>query len=234
MESLTKQSIFEEYSLLQKRHLSFSGAHLQVNTTLYQTRPGETKNSANLHLEPHHYRIYDVNIDLRHQYGISVSESQTFLVVNHPSAAMSEEKRLPFAGYFMIIYLPTLTPWAWVSRLQVENLDLTRAHACRPISHAWLKNVSCCHLAWHNFQKYVNSDPCKEQKPCVKWINDNTFLAISDFWSEQHWERARFYTHPKTGTGKCDGFFRFRQTSDVFERLRTSSGIFGKIPALPG
>ena len=84
--------------------------------------------------------------------------------------------------------------------LRVENFDLTPAHACGPISHTWLKNVSCCRLAWHNFQKYVNSDPCKERKPCVKWINDNTFLTISDFWSEKHWERARFYTCPKTGT----------------------------------
>ena len=30
-------------------------------------------------MEPHDYRIYYVNIDLRHQYGISVAESQTFL-----------------------------------------------------------------------------------------------------------------------------------------------------------
>ena len=29
-------------------------------------------------MEPHDYRIYYVNIDLRHQYGISVAESQTF------------------------------------------------------------------------------------------------------------------------------------------------------------
>ena len=119
------------------------------------------------------------------------------------------------------------------SRLRVENFDLTPAHACGPISHAWLKNVSCCHLAWHNFQKYVNSDPCKERKPCVKWINDNTFLAISDFWSEKHWERTRIYRRP--------------ETSDVFGRLRTSSDDFGllrefsemivsssKISALPG
>ena len=52
-----------------------------------------------MHLEPHDYRIYYVNIDLLHQYGISVAESQTFLLVKRPSAAMSEEKRLPFAGY---------------------------------------------------------------------------------------------------------------------------------------
>ena len=40
-----------------------------------------------------------VNIDLRHQYGISVAESQTYLLAKRPSAAMNEEKRLWFAGY---------------------------------------------------------------------------------------------------------------------------------------
>ena len=35
-------------------------------------------------LEPHDYRIYYVNIDLRHQYGISVGESQTFLRAKRP------------------------------------------------------------------------------------------------------------------------------------------------------
>ena len=33
-----------------------------------------------------------------------------------------------------------------LSRLRLENFDLTPAHACGPISHAWLKNVSCCRL----------------------------------------------------------------------------------------
>ena len=69
-----------------------------------------------------------------------------------------------------------------LSRLRVENFDLVPAHACGPISVAWLKNVSCCGLAWHNFHKCVNSDPWKERKPCVKWTNDNSFLAISDFY----------------------------------------------------
>ena len=101
---------------------------------------------------------------------------------------------------------------------QVENFDLTPAHTCGPISHAWLKNMSCCPLAWHNFQKYFNSDPCKERKPCVKWRNDNTFHAISDFLSEKHWERARVYTRPKTGTG----------TSEVFGRLRKFFGNLRK------
>ena len=41
-ESLTKKPIFVEYSLLSKKHLSFAGAHLKMNTTLYQNQPGET------------------------------------------------------------------------------------------------------------------------------------------------------------------------------------------------
>jgi len=35
-------------------------------------------------LEPHDYKIYYVNLDLRHQYGISVAELQTFLRVKRP------------------------------------------------------------------------------------------------------------------------------------------------------
>ena len=70
------------------------------------------------------------------------------------------------------------------------------------------------------FPKYVNSDPCKERKPCVKWINGNTFLAISDFWSEKHWERARLWQTSAV-------FGRLRTSSDFYRRLQTSSGIFG-------
>ena len=57
--------------------------------TCVHTLPGETKNQTNLHLEPHDYWIYYVNIDLRRQYGISVAKSgETSL------AARSKEKRL--------------------------------------------------------------------------------------------------------------------------------------------
>ena len=55
-----------------------------MNTTLHQNRPEDTQNWTNLYLEPHDYRIYYVNIDLRHQYGISVTESQTFLLAKCP------------------------------------------------------------------------------------------------------------------------------------------------------
>ena len=55
-----------------------------MNTTLYQNPPWETYNWTNLHLETHDYWIHFVNIDLHHQYGISVPESQTFLIVKSP------------------------------------------------------------------------------------------------------------------------------------------------------
>ena len=42
-ESLTKQSIFVEYSLLLKKHLSFAGVRWQMNTTLYHNRPKARK-----------------------------------------------------------------------------------------------------------------------------------------------------------------------------------------------
>ena len=56
-----------------------------------------------------------------------------------------------------------------------------------------------------------------------KWIKDNTFLAISDFWSEKHWEWARIYMRPKT--------------SEDFGLLQESSEMIvssSKIPSLPG
>ena len=39
---------------------------------------------------------------IKNQYGISVAESQTFFLAERPSAVMSEEKRLPFAGYSLL------------------------------------------------------------------------------------------------------------------------------------
>ena len=54
----------------------------------------------------HDYPIYYVNIDLRHQYGISVAESQMFLLAKRPTAAMSKEKHLPFTGYKKLMMRP--------------------------------------------------------------------------------------------------------------------------------
>ena len=152
-----------------------------------------------------------------------LQHSDIFLSMQYPT-------QRNWTNWYNLIAVNMHLTWCWLSgkimkikRYSCPENELIPANSHagsrlrRPISHAWLKNVSCCHLVWHNFQKYVNSDPCKERKPCVKRLNDNTFRAISDFCSEKHWERARVYKHPKTWTG----------TSDVFGRLWTSSQDFG-------
>ena len=70
-----------------------------MNTTLHQNRPEDMQNWTNLYLEPHDYRIHYVNIDLRHQYGISVAESQTFLPAKRPQRRRARRITDVFAGY---------------------------------------------------------------------------------------------------------------------------------------
>ena len=55
-----------------------------MNTTLHQNRPEDAQNWTNLYLEPHDYQIHYVHTDLHHQYGISVTESQRFLLAKCP------------------------------------------------------------------------------------------------------------------------------------------------------
>ena len=53
-----------------------------------------------INVEPHNYRIYYANIDLRHQYGIFAAETQTFLRANRPHASGEERgETAVFAGY---------------------------------------------------------------------------------------------------------------------------------------
>ena len=85
-----------EYSIF--KHLSFAGARWQMNTTLCQNRPQHSKNGTNLYVEPHDYRVYYVNIDLHHQHGISVAESQMFLHAKRPSIEERGEMDV-FVGY---------------------------------------------------------------------------------------------------------------------------------------
>ena len=110
------------------------------------------------------------------------------------------------------LYLPTLTPAGWKLRSHAGSL-LWASFSCL-IEKI---NVSCCRLAWHNFQKYVNSDPCKERKPCVKWIiNDNTFLTISDFVDKRFLDNfafGRLRTSP-------EDLGLLRKTWDFFGNLR--------------
>ena len=63
-----------------------------MNTTLYQNRPEDTQNLTNLSMEPHDCRIYYVNINLRHHYGISAAESQAFLRAKRPPGPSGEQR----------------------------------------------------------------------------------------------------------------------------------------------
>lgn len=106
-----------------------------------------------------------------------------------------------------------------LSCLQVENSDLTPAHAQWPTSHAWLKNVNYYNLNWHTLWKYLNSNRCEKRKAQVKLINDDTFLEISDFWKSE-WSNNHFL-----------------RTSELLnlEHLRKCSDVpVWKIVALPG
>ena len=125
------------------------------------------------------------------------------------SSGNGGDKRPLDVYWTSLIYLPTLTPAGW--KLRSHAGSRLRANFSRLIEKCELL-PSCL----TQFPKYVNSDPCKEQKPCVKWINDNTFLTISDFWSEKHWERARL-----------------RQISDVFGLLRKTSDFFRNLRKWP-
>ena len=65
---------------------------------------------------------------LRHQYGISVAESQMFLLVKCPSAAMSKEKRLPFAGYKICCWFDSIEQNGHTNKLK-ENTQYNAENA---------------------------------------------------------------------------------------------------------
>ena len=77
-----------------------------MNTTLHQNRPEDTQNWTNLYLEPHNYQIHYVNIDLHYQHGISVAESQTFLLTKRPQRQeMSKRKIKQEVGLVLLFEL---------------------------------------------------------------------------------------------------------------------------------
>ena len=132
-------------------------------------------------------------------------------------------------------YNEYMNKWMFIWQL---HASFPRGYTCqlsrlRRESHAWLKNVSSCRLARHNFQKYVNSDPCKKRKPCVKWINDNTFLAVF-FEVKSTGSELAFIRVLRLGLGNAravsayetDGCFR--KTSDFFGNIRKWSCGFEK------
>ena len=71
-----------------------------------------------MYLEPNDYRIYYINIDLRHQYGISVAELQMFLRAKRPQREEQGET-VVFAGYLYIS--PPQTPREVVYKPRAHN-----------------------------------------------------------------------------------------------------------------
>ena len=70
----------------------------------------------------------------------------------------------------------SLMPAGWKLRSHAGS-RLIAGHFLTPDWKMWVVAVLLDTIS----KKYDNSDPCicKERKPCVKWINENTFLAIS-------------------------------------------------------
>ena len=84
-------------------------------------------------------------------------------------------------------------------------------------------------LQWFNPKKW-----------CVKWINDNSFLVISEFWSEKHLTGAGVYTRPKTSVvfgrlqTSSEDLGLLLKTSDFFGNLRKWSCLLQKSQHWPG
>ena len=111
-----------------------------------------------------------------------------------------------------------------VSRLWVENFDLTPTHV---YGHVY---VSCYSLNWHTFNKYVNSNQCKKRKvqnysehlwksldihvvlSCSK-ILATSRIKISRLWVRKSWQVSNICAVAKDDTVlKC---FKF-QTTQTF------------------
>ena len=99
-----------------------------------KNRPGEMENWANLDVRPHDYRICYINIDLRHQYGISVAMSQTFLRAKRSQRLIARRNgcfRRLRTGY-LSIYAPSnlwmcfLSFWCRLFMAKCWNLFLQR------------------------------------------------------------------------------------------------------------
>ena len=83
-------------------------------------------------------QILAVLLESHHIYNWpSVAESQTFLLVKRPSVAMSEEKRLLFAGY-------TLPPWYTLTHTSTSDTNEIMAESIRKLSNfnfQWTKTM---------------------------------------------------------------------------------------------
>ena len=128
---------------------------------------------------------------------------------------------------YWLLYLPRVTPKAWLSRLRIENCDLTPTHACVPISHAWWKILnlySFNRLILKKIIKYLN------KLELMRENNDRTFAkfrvlvgkATGDIWSYSlKWSKHRFTGHQAINRNV------FGTSLEIFGRLRKSSDNFG-------
>ena len=94
-----------------------------------------------MHLEPHDYRIYYVNIDLRHQYGPSAAELQTFLCGKRPQRRIEERgETAVFPGYIdlVTVFDAILTSRQTREKLQCLYENLMSNNFCKT---AVLKNI---------------------------------------------------------------------------------------------
>ena len=106
---------------------------MQKNTKFYPSRSEKTQNQTNLHLEPHDYLIYYVNIDLRHHYGISVVEAQT-LDSSWQNVPRRNVTRAVFAGLC-----------SWVSSKKVSGTEGAKQSVC--VAHCYfIVHVNVLHL----------------------------------------------------------------------------------------
>lgn len=92
-------------------------------------------------------------------------------------------------------------------------------HAYQPISHSYLKNLSCYSPNWHTFKKYVSKNHNRERKVHIR---DSTLFTILQFLRESTGLGIMFgKIHPGSGTRKCSKCLRKsldhpRKSLDVF------------------
>ena len=118
-----------------------------------------------MYLESHDYQIYYVNIDLRHQYGISATESQTFLLAKRPQWRRARRngcfRRLVYS-YLLQVYKEKgyrgafMSGWGvnmsniiqgWIMKIEIgTNIRHKVSHTSKPPTPSPTPLVTTCRL----------------------------------------------------------------------------------------
>lgn len=86
------------------------------------------------------------------------------------------------------------------------------SHAYQPISHSYLKNLSCYSPNWHTFKKYVSKNHNRERKVHIR---DSTLFVRGKYWPRHYvWQNTSWVWDQKM----------FKMSSEIFG---PSSEIFG-------